>query len=343
MFAKTMKKTLLVLIFAMALFAGGCMKSRLPVRAAQVITEKAPHDTDDPAIWVHPSDPERSLVFGTDKETDGAIFAYGLDGKILEEKTIRGIQRPNNVDVEYGLRLNDSVQTDILVFTERERQQIRVFSVPDMQPLDGGGLAVFEDEREAAMRLPMGIALYKSPQDATVYVIVSRKSGPLQGYLYQYALRPEGERVKMDLVRKFGTFSGLREIEAIAVDDALGFVYYSDEGACIRKYAAEPAAGDRELSCFGGEFFREDIEGIALAAFADGSGYLLVSNQQAGEFNVFDRRTNEFLRAVNLGTVETDGCEAVTASLGNAFPNGLFVAMNDDRTFHFYDLKKVLE
>lgn len=44
----------------------------------------------------------------------------------------------------------------------------------------------------------------------------------------------------MTLVRKFGTWSGKKEIESVAVDDELGFIYYSDEGVGVRKYAADP-------------------------------------------------------------------------------------------------------
>ena len=308
-----------------------------------MVTQKSVHDTDDPAIWVNPSNPEESLVFGTDKETEGAVFAYTLDGAILEDKSIRGIRRPNNVDIEYGLRLPDGTQTDILVFTERERQQIRVFSVPEMKPLDGGGFPVFEDEATPEFRLPMGVAVYKSTENGSISVIVGRKSGPRQGYLYQYALRTTDGVLRTELLRKFGTFSGQKEIEAIAVDDQMGFVYYSDEGVCIRKYHAEPEKGDIEVSCFGREYFQDDIEGIAIAAYPEGTGYLLVSNQQAGEFNIFDRKTNGFVKAVNLGTRETDGCAVTTAFVGRRFPNGLFVAMNDNRTFHFYDLARILE
>jgi 3-phytase len=321
----------------------GCNRSQLPVLPAEIITEKTIHDTDDPAIWVNREAPSKSLVFGTDKETDGAVYAYDLKGRIQEDKTIRGLRRPNNVDVEYGLMLKDSVVTDFLVVTERERQQIRIFSVPDMQPLDGGGIPVFADEPDLQKRLPMGVAVYKSPESGAIYVIVGRKSGPESGYLYQYAIRPGMGHVSLEFVRKFGQFSGVKEIEAIAVDDELGYVYYSDEGVCIRKYHAEPEAGDREVACFGGAYFEEDIEGIAIARMTDRSGYLLVSNQQLGEFNIFDRETNEFVKAVNLGTVETDGCAAATESLGEAFPNGLFVAMNDDRTFHFFDLARILD
>lgn len=308
-----------------------------------VITEKTMNDTDDPAIWINPEDSSKSIVFGTDKETNGAIYAFDLEGKIIEDKTIRNIQRPNNIDLEYGFQLSDSIHVDIIAFTEREKQQIRIFSVPDMKPLDQGGFPVFKDETNVENRLPMGVALYKSPIDSAFYVIVGRKTGPEKGYLYQYKLTTENNLVKTTLVRKFGNFSGKKEIEAIAIDGELGYVYYSDEGHCIRKYYAEPSKGNEEISCFGSEHFLEDIEGIAIAKMKDQKGYLIVSDQQKGQFNLFDRETNEFIKAVNLTTTETDGCDVVTVPLNNTFSSGLFVAMNDQKDFYFYDLNKLLK
>ncbi|MEA1786575.1 phytase [Arenibacter sp. GZD96] len=318
-----------------------CNQNKLPEILPDIITEHTINDTDDPAIWINRENPGQSIVFGTDKDTNGAIYAFDLNGKILETKTIRNLKRPNNVDIEYGFSLNDSTFVDILVFTEREKQQIGVFSVPDMQPLDNGGFAVFSDVSNIDQRLPMGIGLYKSPKDGTIYAIVSRKTGALENYLYQYALRADSTGVRAELVRKFGKFSGRKEIEAIAVDDANSIVYYADEGACIRKYYAEPAMGNAELNCFGGAYFLEDIEGIAIATYHDGAGYLIVSDQQRGQFNVFSKEDNRFIKALNLGTVATDGCEVVTFSLGENFPNGLFVAMNDEKNFYFYDLAKL--
>lgn len=335
-------KKLIILVICLA-FVSCKQGSKLPVIKADVITEKTVNDTDDPAIWVNPKDASKSIVFGTDKETNGAIYAFDLNGKIIEEKTIRNIKRPNNVDLSYGFKLNDSTKVDVIAFTEREKQQIRLFSVPDMKPLDNGGFKVFADATEPEFNLPMGIALYKSPKTNTLYAIVSRKTGPLENYLYQYEIASDSTGISSKLVRKFGKFSGKKEIEAIAVDNEMGFVYYSDEQHCVRKYNAEPDASSEEISCFGGDKFKEDIEGIAIAKTGDKKGYLIISNQQQGEFNIFDRQTNEFVKAINLGTLETDGCDITTKSLGNKFPNGVFVAMNDSKEFYFYDAKKVLK
>ncbi len=319
----------------------GCTGSSLTKISPKTITEKTINDTDDPAIWVNPNDVSKSIVFGTDKATNGAVYAFDLDGKIIKEKSILNIKRPNNVDVAYGFRLNDTLKTDILVFTEREKKQIRLFSVPELKPLDNGGFKVFQDAN-GEEKLPMGIALYNSAKSGKMYVIVGRKTGPSIGYLYQYELKSDSLGITSELVRKFGAFSGKKEIEAIAVDNELGYVYYSDEQYGIRKYYADPEKGDEEIATFGAEFFKEDIEGIAIAKYANGEGYILVSNQQAHTFNIFDRKTNSFVKEVNLGTIETDGCEVVTQSLGDKFPNGLFVSMNDEKNFFFHDLLKII-
>lgn len=333
---KNYKSFLLLLL----ILIGSCKES-LPEIKAELVTEKTPHDTDDPAIWINKNNIDNSIVFGTDKdEINGGIYAFDLKGKIINNKTIKNVSYPNNVDVEYNFALTDSTFTDIIVFTEREKSNIRLFSVPTMKPLDNGGFNVFEDESDIERKKPMGVSLYKNPSNGKTYAIVSRKVGPQQNYLYQYELVSNTDGVKANLVRKFGAFSGQKEIEAIAVDDTNGFVYYSDEGVGIRKYYANPEKGNEELAFFGGEYFEDDIEGIAIAKYDD-TGFLIVSNQQSHTFNIFDLKTNKFIKEVNLGTIETDGCDVATIPLGKEFPNGLFVSMSDERNFYFHDLKKL--
>ena len=319
----------------------GCGGSKLPVIMPDIKSENVKYDSGDPAIWINPENPEKSIIFGTDKDTDGGIFAFGLDGKIIPEKSISGIERPNNVDLRYDFPISENEKTDILVFTERERKMLRIYAIPSMKALDNGGFPVFEGEEEG-FQYPMGISLYHSPENGNYYAIVGRKNGPLENYLFQYEIKADGTgNVSLELARKFGKFSGNKEIEAIAVDDEMGFVYYSDEGECIRKYHAEPEKGNSEISCFGNEYFKDDIEGIAIATYPNEKGYLIVSDQQRHQFNIFSRDTNEFIKALNLGTTETDGCEVVTQPLNSVFRNGLFVAMSDEGNFYLYDLAKL--
>ena len=334
------------------------------VVAPVVITDQTAVDSDDPAIWINPEDPSESLILGTDK--GGSIFVFDLDGKIIPEKTFATGGRMNNIDVEYGFKLGGE-SVDIAVATDRPVSLLRVLRLPEMTPVDNGGIPVFEGE-EGDSLLPMGIALYKRPSDGAVFAIVSRKTGPSGAYLWQYRLSDDGDgHVTGTKVREFGTFSDatsldegveeLGEIESVAVDDALGYVYYSDELAGVRKYLADPDAPDAnvELALFGTDGFADQREGISIYAINDKNGYILVSDQQGNAFRIYTREgepddphDHRLVKAVKVSTNESDGSDVTSTVLDPRFPSGIFVAMSDNQTFHYYswddiagdDLKK---
>ena len=339
-----MQKNILVATAAAALLTacGGSQLAAIRPDAIKptVVTQPTTHDTDDPAIWINPADATKSLVIGTDKDTDGGIYIYSLDGKIIKKSIT--LKRPNNVDLAYGLMINGK-KTDIAVTTERETNKIRIFSLPDLEPVDNGGIPVFEGETQ---RDPMGVALYTRPDDNAIYAIVGRKTGPSGTYLWQYRLTGNNNgTVSAAVQRKFGNFSGKKEIEAIAVDNELGFIYYCDEGEGIRKYMADPAAkNDTELAMFGKTGFKADHEGIAIYETSAAKGYILVSNQQANTFMVYPREggngnPNDYplLAEIPTSTIECDGADVTNVNLGPKFPKGMFVAMSNGMTFHFYD------
>lgn len=305
-----------------------------------VVTEPAKHDTDDPAIWINPTDPMKSLILGTDKDTHGALYVYDLDGKIVHDKVIKNLRRPNNVDVAYGLKLGGK-QVDIAIVTEREANKIRIFSLPDMKAIDNGGIEVFAGETQ---RDPMGISIYTRSSDSTLYAIVGRKTGPKEGYLWQYKLVDNGAgAVKAEVVRKFGKYSGKKEIESIAVDNELGFVYYSDEQVGVRKYFADPDSSSTELALIKADGYAEDNEGISIYKTGPNSGYLLVSDQGAHQFRIYPRNgdpgnPNQYtlLKTVPVQAMQSDGSEATSVAFGDKYPKGFFVAMSEGKVFHIY-------
>lgn len=313
-----------------------------PVRP-RVVSEPVRHDSDDPAIWINRADPAASLVLGTDKDADGALYVFGLDGKIRHDLTVRGLSRPNNVDVAYDVPFAGG-KVDIAVVTERYAHRLRVYRLPEMTAIDGGGIPVFEGE---LARDCMGIALYTRPSDGAVFAFVSRSDhlAPREGYLHQYRLVDDGSgRLRGLLVRRFGRWSGANEIEALAVDQEKGFLYAADETSGIRKYHADPLVEDAsdELAHFGTDGFAEDREGTSIYPTAPGRGWILVSNQAADTFRIFaregeqaDAHRHALRGSVRLSTVDSDGSD-VTAVALPGFPGGLFVAMSTDRTFHFY-------
>jgi len=160
--------------------------------------------------------------------------------------------------------------------------------------------------------------------------------------------------VNATFVRRFGRFSGSGESEAIAVDDELGYVYYSDEDAGIHKYLADPDAADSgcELALFGTTGYHQDREGLGIYARPGGKGYIVSVDQLLADsvFHVYKRegepgRPHDHsaeLLVFTGGADGTDGLDVTSASLGPDFPDGLLVAMNSASRnflmFHWNDI-----
>jgi len=85
---------------------------------------------------------------------------------------------------------------------------------------------------------------------------------------------------------------------------------------------------------------------ISVYALTDGTGYILVSDQGASRVQIFPREgepgrphSHPCLKVVRLRATDSDGSDTTSAALGPLFPGGLFVAMSNDRTYHFYSWK----
>lgn len=323
---------------------------------AHRFTDAVTDDADDPAIWLHPTDPARSLIIGTNKVAapTGALVVFGLDGRIRQ--TVAGIDRPNNVDIEQGVSINGRTM-DLAITTERLQHRLRVFEIAE----DGSGISqigvvpVLEGQA-GDFSEPMGLALYKRPSDGVLFAIVAPKLGPASNYLWQYRIDGDGAGgVKGTFVRRFGNFSEkaaapgeFGEIEAMVVDDALGYVYYSDERYGIHKWHADPDHADavRELAVFGLDGYQMDREGLGLYVKADGTGYLVSTDQiPSGSVYKLYRREGELgaphrhvvIAEVKTNVDETDGLEVTSTPLPG-FPTGLVVAMNSGpRNFALFD------
>ncbi len=343
---------LIAALLPVLMLYAGCIQSRsgpanlTPIRPL-VTTDPVRMDSDDPAIWLNSADPAQSLIVGVDKDQDGSLYVFGLDGKTIPQKVVRGLKRPNNVDVEYRLMLQGK-PTDIAVVTEREAHKLRVFRLPDMAAIDDGGIEVFSGQTQ---REPMGIGCYRRPSDNAIFAIVSRKEGPANGYLWQYRLEDDGSgRVKGTKVREFGIFSGKKEIEAVAVDDPSGYVYFADEQFGVRKYAADPDTpnSNDQLAVFATTGFTADHEGISIYEASDGTGYIIVSDQAANTYHIFKREgepdnahNHQLVKIVRLSTQKSDGSDVTNAFLNSTFPAGVFVSMSDDKTFQLYSWKDI--
>ena len=340
---------------ALCILIGGIAAAQSALGPSRA-TAAVPNDPDDPAIWLHPTEPARSLIVGTDKvETNGGLYVFALDGSLRQK--IGPLDRPNNVDIEYGVRIGDR-RADIAVLTERMQHRLRIFEIPldgsPLRDLAPAGLPILEGETGDASE-PMGIALFKRPADESVFVVVSPKTGPPSNYLWQYRLvaDPRGT-VGVRFVRRFGAFSGTGEIEAVVSDDELGYVYYSDESYGIRKYHANPDAPQaaQELAAFGLKSYAGDREGLAIYSTGPSTGFILSSDQisDGSRVRIYRREgaagsphQHVEVKSVLTSADDTDGLEAVSRPLPN-FPRGLLVMMNSKgKNFQMYSMAYLVD
>ena len=307
-------------------------ESWLPAQAqttdvtATVETDPVPSSgdaADDPAIWLHPTDPALSTVIGTDKE--GGLAVYDLDGRQIQY--LAGI-RPNNVDIRHGFPLAGQ-SVDIVVTSEQEDEAITIHRVdPQTRQLVEVGSPI------ATGLDVLGVCLYRSPETGNFYVFVtSDGSGPVR----QWQLSDGGAgAVTATQVRDISMES---TAEGCVADDDLAYLYVAEEAVGIWKYEAEPGGGSSRVPVDQvGSTLEADVEGLTIYYGPDGAGYLIASSQGSGQYATYDRTgDNEHVSNFQIvdsasvdGTSSTDGIDVMSAPLGAGFPNGLFVAQDGD-------------
>ncbi len=297
----------------------------VPVPAV-VETEPVPSSgdaADDPAIWIHPTDPSLSLIIGTDKQAGLAV--YDLAGVELQ---FIASGRPNNVDVRYDFPLDDEL-VDIVAVGNRTANTIDVYRVNpatrQLEDVTAGPISVGVNE-------PYGFALYRSCATDNFYALVNDP----YGHVEQWRLFDNGAGlVTAELVRAFSV--GL-QTEGMAADDTFGQLYIAEEDVGIWRYGAEPNAGeDRVLVDETGMagYLTADVEGLTIYQTSAGGGYLLASSQGSAEFVIYTRHQNTYVmtfEVVPFGDIDgvsgTDGIDVMSAALGTAFPQGLFIVQD---------------
>ena len=205
--------------------------SPLATPKAVVETEPVPSKgdaADDPAIWVHPTQPEKSLVLGTDKK--GGLNVFNLDGR--RTQIVSDGSRPNNVDIIYKFPLGGKL-LDLAVAGTRSKARPGV-GFWRIDPENGRlteigpfpALTVFDGGE------PYGSCVYKSPRDRAIYVFITSKDGDVE----QYRLEADGDAaVRGKKVRSLKVGS---TTEGCVADFDLGWLYVGEEKAGIWKYGA---------------------------------------------------------------------------------------------------------
>ena len=275
---------------------------------------------DDPAIWLHPSEPARSRVLGTNKKQ--GLLSYDLDGKLVQELPVG---RLNNVDLRTQVLLG-GVTVDLAAASNRDHNSISLFAIDR---------ASGELREAGEIRTPLkeiyGICLFQ-PNSDELYAFVNGKDGSF----LQYRLHGDAQgQMRGEQVRRFQVAS---QPEGCVADDRNQRLFIGEEAVGIwvlDARAEQPAVLTSVLKV--GDLLHADVEGMGLYQGAN-RDYLVVSSQGNDSYVVLDAAPPYAPRGafrVGLngalgidGASETDGLEVSSANFGEPWSAGLLVVQD---------------
>lgn len=274
---------------------------------------------DDPAIWVHPTQPARSRILGTDKKLGLAV--YDLQG---HERQFLPVGRVNNVDLRQRLR-HDGRDWDLAVATQRDRHSVLLFGI------DGSGRV------SALAELPTGL-------DEVYGVCAGRNPA---GGLDVFVNDKDGRLLQLRLARAGGAWSAATvatmrlasQPEGCVVDEPGRQLFVGEEKRGLWRVAldADGRLGDAALILPVGDMLHADVEGMAVHRGPQGA-WLVVSSQGNDSYVLLDADAPHAVRGrfrVGLNPArgidaasETDGLAVSAAALGGEYGEGLLVVQD---------------
>ncbi|WP_158636516.1 phytase [Luteimonas marina] len=302
-----------------------------PVPAVVPLAETAPVESygdaaDDPAIWAHPTHPERSVVVATDKKA--GLYVYDMQGQV---KQFLPDGKMNNVDLRDGFRLGDEDIT-LVAASNRTDKTIALYRLaPETAQLSD----VADGPQPTGMLDPYGLCMYRSARSGETYVFVNGDDTVKR----QWRLADAGNgRVRTELVRELAFDS---QTEGCVADDAAGVLYVGEEDVALWKLPADPDGGDAMTAVDrvdANPAIKDDLEGVGLYDLGDGRGYIVVSSQGNDTYAVYRREGDQaylgsFAVAADPargidGISETDGLDVSSANLGPGLEHGAMVAQD---------------
>ncbi|MCB1671141.1 MAG: phytase [Gammaproteobacteria bacterium] len=279
---------------------------------------------DDPVIWVHPQNPEASLVIGTDKQF--GIEVYNLAGERVQSVAAG---RTNNVDLR--MLADGGTWSAIAAASNRTTNTISLFAID----LEGRLTWLRDSEVETGLTEPYGLCMFSNEFGLQVFV------NDTDGRYQQWLLIPRADSTDLAGIdsRLLREFTVPSQPEGCVADDANQrlFIGVEDEGIrLIQANHLEPARL-QSLANIDGNRLVADVEGMSL--YLDGArGYLVVSSQGNYSYAVFDRLPPYHYRGSFVvvdsettavdGTEETDGLDISSLLRTSAFPDGMLVVQD---------------
>lgn len=322
-------------------------------------------DADDPAFWLHPTDPSQSLVIATGK--NAGLRVYDLTGNELQSYLTPGkidnvASRLNNVDVQYNFRLADGSRADIAVFTDRGQDTLRVFKIaagPTPLTEVTGYNRLFPQQPIPNQATGYGVALWRDLAADKTFALVAQRGGSGAGgatlghAVAQFELVAQaGGTVTTQFMRSWDLpiiYKGVNlqindqspQAEGMVVDQQTGMLYVGQEDVGIWGInlltGVKSAAPLIETVQFDPTSpLTADVEGLTIRYGNKGEGVILASSQGDNTYAAFNRKGFGYLGSFAIGDSPTidgvqdsDGADITSFALPG-YANGLLVVQDGD-------------
>ena len=289
---------------------------------------------DDMCVLENFNNPESSLIISSDKKY--GIIVYDLEGVKLYDYEVGRI---NNVDILPSRSFKNKY---IVAGTNRTYNSIDIYLFNSNGELE----KLILRKEIPSLKDVYGVTFYRD--DFNTYLFISDKKGNVE----QWSYNNDEVNSEIKFVRKL-KFSSL--VEGLVADESKGKIYIGQERKGIWELNAFPSFDSQKKLIFKkSKNFKPDFEGLALRDDGNGEGYLIASVQGSNGYLIIDRKSLDakiFFRIIDGdkidGTTETDGID-VTSIKTSKFPNGFFIAQDDDndglnQNFKLVDWNKILK
>jgi 3-phytase len=289
---------------------------------------------DDMCVLENFNNPESSLIISSDKKY--GLIVYDLEGFKLYDYEVGRI---NNVDILPSRSFQNKY---IVAGTNRTYNSIDIYLFNNKGELEN----LILRKEIPSLKDVYGVTFYRD--EFNTYLFISDKKGNVE----QWSYNNDEVNSEIKFVRKL-KFSSL--VEGLVADESKGKIYIGQERKGIWELNAFPSFDlQKKLIFKKSKNFKPDFEGLALRDDGNGEGYLIASVQGSNGYLIIDRKYLDakiFFRIINGdkidGTTETDGID-VTSIKTSKFPNGFFIAQDDDndglnQNFKLVDWNKILK
>lgn len=304
-----------------------------------------------PAIWVHPTEAARSLVFAALEE--GGLAIFGLNGNTLATipPESYGTVRYDGLAIVYDYTLGEQ-SVDLVIAADGANDTLVIFAYEPVARTieDVTGEALPALFGETAADGTYEVAAYQTADDETPYLFVTQGGSD---QVLQLALTTDDSgQVGAAVVRTLTLPTLPADLSAedaaiaahgLAVDQEMGYLYaVAPDGTHILKYRAAASAGDAAMPIrtIHDEMVASTMNGLSIYYGADGYGYLVTAIPGESSYALFERSgDNQYVGSFAVGEVATDesvidqtngthGLDVVSTALGGQYPAGLLVVQD---------------